>query len=285
MLTLDSFPLAHFGPSADDVLAGGSTCFPLVLMPVPQFGPALGVFERRTWDDRWEYLITPSVHDPDGCVWSAVFVVVPDVPVTPSPATAEEVQAAPPVGLPHDVVKLVIAAQGGDKVAFGALVERFSPTVYAVSLARLRDPTEAQDLLQDVFLHAMKKLPQLRDPRCFAGWVRQITVHMAINRLTRSNGRAVAIESDAEIEDDAPEPSEALIRLERSEELAAGMAKLKPIDRATLAAFYLRGRSIKQMSREFDVPDGTIKSRLHVARNRLKEAMIEDGAESACDDA
>src|SRR3989442_1331682 len=49
--------------------------------------------------------------------------------------------------------------------------------------------------------------------------------------------------------------------------------RLKAVDRATLVAFYLRGRSLKQMSREFETPIGTIKRRLHVARNRLKRAL------------
>src|SRR3984885_16308896 len=80
---------------------------------------------------------------------------------------------------------LVEKAQTGDRVAYGELVERFQPTVYAVALARLRNPAEAQELAQEVFLHGMKKLPQLRGPQCFAGWLRQITVRMALNRLTR----------------------------------------------------------------------------------------------------
>ena len=54
-----------------------------------------------------------------------------------------------------------------------------------MALARVRDPLEAQELAQDVFVHAMRKLPQLRDARCFAGWLRRITARMAINRLTR----------------------------------------------------------------------------------------------------
>ena len=56
----------------------------------------------------------------------------------------------------------------------------------------------------------------------------------------------------------------------RSASCKAGLAELKPLDRQTLEAFYLRGRSLKQMAREFDVPTGTIKRRLHVARQRLK---------------
>ena len=63
--------------------------------------------------------------------------------------------------------------------------ERFEPAVYAVAMARLRNPTEAQELTQEVFIHGMEKLEQLRDAQCFAGWLRQITERMAINRLTR----------------------------------------------------------------------------------------------------
>src|SRR5579885_3369722 len=85
----------------------------------------------------------------------------------------------------NEITELVVRAQAGDRAAYGELVERFQPTVYAVALARLRNPAEAQELAQEVFLHAMKKLPQLRDVQCFAGWLRQITVRMAINRLTR----------------------------------------------------------------------------------------------------
>ena len=55
--------------------------------------------------------------------------------------------------------------------------------------------------------------------------------------------------------------------------LHAGLDKLKTEDRETLEAFYLKGRSLKQMAREFDAPVGTIKRRLHVARNRLRNAM------------
>ena len=57
------------------------------------------------------------------------------------------------------------------------------------------------------------------------------------------------------------------------EELYAGLKRLKPMDRATLMAFYIHGRSLKQMSREFETPVGTIKRRLHVARNRLRAAL------------
>jgi len=125
-----------------------------------------------------------------------------------------------------------------------------------------------------VFVHAMRKLPQLRDARCFAGWLRRITARMAINRQTRK-GRLVgaAPEFLDAVEAKPNAPADDAVRHEAAAGLHQGLRKLKPLDRETLEAFYLRGRSLKQMSREFDVPTGTIKRRLHVARQRLKEAL------------
>src|SRR5438132_9230548 len=85
----------------------------------------------------------------------------------------------------NEIVLLIERARAGDRQAFGDLVLRFQPAVYAVALARLRDVNEAVELTQEVFVHAMTKLEQLRDPHCFVGWLRQITVRMAINRVTR----------------------------------------------------------------------------------------------------
>jgi len=169
---------------------------------------------------------------------------------------------------------LVERAKTGDREAYGDLVVRFQNSVYAMALARVRNPLEAQELTQDVFVHAMRKLPQLRDARCFAGWLRRITARMAINRLTR---RGPFFGTDPEALNAVParghDPSERMEVGEAVDRMRAALDELKPIDRATLEAFYLRGRSLKQMGREFEVPTGTIKRRLHVARQRLKAVM------------
>jgi RNA polymerase sigma-70 factor (ECF subfamily) len=66
------------------------------------------------------------------------------------------------------------------------------------------------------------------------------------------------------------------VRTEQKAQLWAGLERLKPVDRATLVAFYIHGQSLKQMSREFETPIGTIKRRLHVARNRLRQQLEDD---------
>ena len=173
-----------------------------------------------------------------------------------------------------EVTILVDKAKLGDRAAYGELVTRFQGSVYGMALARVRDPLEAQELAQEVFVHAMKKLPQLRDARCFAGWLRQITARMAINRLTR---RGPLFGADMEALDAVPTagrtPDAEVELSEAKAGLHAGLGRLKAEDRETLEAFYLRGRSLKQMSREFEAPVGTIKRRLHVARGRLKEVL------------
>jgi RNA polymerase sigma-70 factor, ECF subfamily len=182
----------------------------------------------------------------------------------------------------QELMTVVLRARDGDREAYGELVERFQSTVYAVALARLRNPTEAQELAQEVFLHAMKKLPQLRDVQCFPGWLRQITVRMAINRLTR-NAPMARVEPEVLENTEAvgTTPLDEMVRAELRDELWKGLERLKTLDRATLVAFYIRGHSLKQMSRDFETPVGTIKRRLHVARNRLKKQMERAAAESA----
>jgi RNA polymerase sigma-70 factor (ECF subfamily) len=173
-----------------------------------------------------------------------------------------------------EILILVEKAKTGDRAAFGELFARFQPAVYAVALARLRNPTEAQELTQEVFIHGMTKLEQLRDARCFAGWLRQIAVRMAINRQTR---RGPVHGTDPEVLQNtvAEErlPVDDLIRAEQRTELYKGLDRLKALDRETLVAFYIQGRSLKQMSRQFETPVGTIKRRLHVARNRLRQQL------------
>jgi RNA polymerase sigma-70 factor, ECF subfamily len=174
----------------------------------------------------------------------------------------------------NEVNDLVLQAQTGDRAAYGELVVRFQGAVYAMALSRVRDPLEAQELAQEVFVHGMRKLPQLRDPRCFAGWLRRITARMAINRLTRKGPvRGTEPEILDAVEGKSVGPLDEIQRKEAKAELHEGLKQLKDLDRQTLEAFYLRGRSLKQMSREFETPVGTIKRRLHVARLRLKEVL------------
>lgn len=170
--------------------------------------------------------------------------------------------------------ELVRAAQAGDRDAFGQLFDRFQPVVMSLALRRLRDFADAQELCQDVFVQAMLKIDQLRTPEAFPGWIRQITVRMAINRSVRRSV-TVAIEADAQISSDLATPLNEVLEQERSELVRDGLGRLGELDRQTLTAFYIQGQSLNEMAADFDAPLGTIKRRLHVARKRLAEEVEE----------
>jgi len=175
-----------------------------------------------------------------------------------------------------DLAIVVRRAQEGDREAFGELVEQFQPTVYAIALRRLGNPSDALEMTQEIFLHVLQRIRQLREPERFAGWLRQVAVRMAINRATRrlapTTVESGVLEGAYESGD---EPLDELISRERAERLWEALGRLKSLDREALDAFYIRGHSLVEIAELLDVPLGTVKRRLHTARKRLKQALEE----------
>jgi RNA polymerase sigma-70 factor (ECF subfamily) len=182
-----------------------------------------------------------------------------------------------------DLAVLVRRAQRGDRDAFGALAEQFQPTVYAIALRRLGNTSDAMELTQEVFLHVLRQIGQLREPERFAGWLRQVAVRMAINRATRRvappSVEAGILEGASEAGD---EPLDLLISRERAERLWDALGRLRSLDREALDAFYIRGHSLLEIAQMLGIPLGTVKRRLHTARKRLRaelESAVADAQE------
>jgi RNA polymerase sigma-70 factor (ECF subfamily) len=173
-----------------------------------------------------------------------------------------------------DLIRSVRAAQRGDREAFGRLVVRYERAVYGTAFRRLANHAEAKELCQEVFVQALRKIHQLRDPRCFGGWLRSIARRMAINRAMRRPplvlGQPESFEATC-VERETPLGT--LLARERETQVHLGLGRLRAMDRDTLVAFYLDGRSLVEMSQKFDSPVGTIKRRLHVARKRLAREL------------
>ena len=171
---------------------------------------------------------------------------------------------------------LVLAAQAGDREAFGELARRYERSVYATALRRLGNHAEAQEVCQEVLVRAMQKISQLREPEAFGGWLQSVTHRMAINRAVRKRS-AVATEPDllASTCVESETPLSVALKHERQSQVRAGLGRLGELDRDTLVAFYVNGQSLVAMSEEFRSPVGTIKRRLHVARKRLAKELEE----------
>jgi RNA polymerase sigma-70 factor (ECF subfamily) len=103
---------------------------------------------------------------------------------------------------------------------------------------------------------------------------------MAVNKLTRRALVAAGADALDGVPGRAGDPLDAVVLAEETSAIRSALRRLKPIDRAALEAFYLRGESLNEMADRFDVPLGTVKRRLHTARLRLR-AALEGAAEPA----
>jgi len=172
-------------------------------------------------------------------------------------------------------VDTVLRAQAGSREAFDQLTELFYSRVYGIVMQRLRNTAEADEVTQEVFLRAFRKIGQLKDPAAFAGWLCQIAARLSINRAVRrpaeTSCEPVTFELLQESDDS---PTAALMQREDAQQLRTGIDRLGQLDRQTLMAFYFEGQSLKDMAEVFDSPIGTIKRRLYTARNRLRDAML-----------
>ena len=169
--------------------------------------------------------------------------------------------------------QLVCAAQQGDRDAFGRLFEQFQRVVCAIAFRRLGNHAEAQEVCQEVFIQAMRKIGQLRDPRCFAGWLRSMASRMSLNRAVRGPRMPIMPETLEVACPGQQTPLGNILDEECRAQVHSGLDRLSTLDRETLVAFYFDGRSLIEMSDQFRTPVGTIKRRLHVARKRLAREL------------
>jgi len=174
-----------------------------------------------------------------------------------------------------DQYELVLQAQQGDREAFGLLAREYESSIYAVCFRRLRNQAEAVEVTQEVFLRAMRKIDQLREPERFVGWLKRIAVRMSINRAVRRPRESYHAPETFTVVAHRTSPVDGVLQREQADQVRSGLRQLRSLDRETLLAFYFEGQSLKEMSDRFSSPVGTIKRRLHTARHRLKEALDE----------
>ncbi len=174
------------------------------------------------------------------------------------------------------VVELVLDAQGGDRSALEELIERHQNYVNMMASQYVSNREDAAEISQEVFILVMRRLDQLQVPAAFSSWIRRITHRTAINycrrRKTAYNVEPECLDAN---EGKMRDPAEAAEEKELQLELRKGLSLLNECDRDTLVAFYLKDHSLIEMAQEFNAPIGTIKRRLHVARKRLAQHMVE----------
>jgi RNA polymerase sigma-70 factor (ECF subfamily) len=173
-----------------------------------------------------------------------------------------------------DDVALVVTALSGGPETFGPVIERYRDAVFAVALARLRNFHDAEDIAQEVFIEAFEHLDRLGDPSRLGAWLRSITIHRCVDHLRRRRETTDVGEIAEQVKDTSSNPHAEVERQEVHDQVMAAIARLSKTQRETTTLFYIDGYSQEEIAGIQEVPVGTVKRRLHDAREKLKEEMI-----------
>jgi RNA polymerase sigma factor (sigma-70 family) len=174
----------------------------------------------------------------------------------------------------EELETLVIQARKGDVDAYSVLVKRFQDMAYGYSFSLLGDFHLAQDAAQEAFVEAYRNLPQLREPAAFAGWFRRVVFKHCDRFLRGRRPATVPIEEASRIASGQPGPAEIAELNQMKDEILKAIRALPEHERTATSLYYINGYSQKEIADFLEVPEKTVKSRLHSSRKRLKERMI-----------
>lgn len=176
-----------------------------------------------------------------------------------------------------DVVRL---AQQGDAVAFEQVYRLHSRRVYSLCLRMVADPSEAEDLTQDVFLHLFRKIGTFRGESAFSTWLHRMAVNIVLMRLRKKRIAKVSLESimnPAEESDAQPkEFGGADLRLNGVIDritLQAAINELAPGYRAIFILYDVQGFKHSEIAEILGCSLGNSKSQLHKARAQLRQLL------------
>jgi RNA polymerase sigma-70 factor (ECF subfamily) len=183
-----------------------------------------------------------------------------------------------------DDAALIERCRAGDVAAFEPLVEKYRQRVWRLAYNVLRDREEAWDVAQEAFIRAWQALPSFRGQSAFYTWLFRIVMNVAADRARSraARGRAFGTERVPE-EDwervlvDQPEsdsrPDTAATGAQERERIERALATLSDDHRRIVVLSDIEGLSYKEIAEVLEIPMGTVMSRLHNARKRLRTAL------------
>jgi RNA polymerase sigma-70 factor (ECF subfamily) len=192
---------------------------------------------------------------------------------------------------PKDIdLEQVRAAQAGDRDAFGSLVERHKDIVYAVAYRFAKDPDLALDLSQDVFIRAYRGIKSFRGKSSFSTWLYRIAMNTCID-YTRKRSRAIDSRTvPEEVAEYAGSetlavprrrgPDDRALASELGEQIQTAIDALPEYHKTVFVLYEIEGLSYKEIAKVVGCSIGTVMSRIHYARRKLRVMLapyVEDG--------
>ena len=172
---------------------------------------------------------------------------------------------------------LVARVRDGDIDALGVLYERYKSRVYRTALAITHDERMAEDILQEAFLRVNRYADSFDQTQPFEPWIYRITVNLSYSWTNKAK-RWVTIFQDALERLRAPsrrDPERVTESREECAILRRAIDGLPDSHRVVVILYYLEDLSVSEVAYALGVPEGTIKSRLYYAREKLRKAIAD----------
>ena len=186
-------------------------------------------------------------------------------------------------------LELIKRAAGGDDTAFEQLVNQYQKSVYNLAFRMCGNADDAFDLSQEAFLNAWKGLKGFQFQSSFSTWLYRLTSNVCLSYL-RSKKRKSAVslvflddeeeEQEWEIADSAPLPEEQTISKEERRQVESALNSLEVEYREALALSVYSDLSYQQIAEIQGVQEGTVKSRIFRAREKIRR-IIQSGNNSS----
>ncbi len=170
--------------------------------------------------------------------------------------------------------ELARSAAAGATVAIGDLYERHNRRVYALCLRMTRNPAEAEDLTQEVFIHLFRKIGSFRGESQFTSWLHRLTVNLVLMHFRHQ----------ATLREKTPDDIAKILILHKGRQTAARQAvdrialdaaleQLPPGSRSVFELFNIEGYCHREIATLLGCTIGTSKSQLHKARRKLRRLL------------
>jgi len=170
---------------------------------------------------------------------------------------------------PADERDLVLAAQRGEGEAFSELVRRHQRRAYAVARAIVTNHEDAEDAVQEAFLHAYKAISRFLPDQAFGAWLHRIVANAALDATRRRKVRD-ADELPETVASPFRDPAEGG---ELRRRLKDALDMLPERQRAVIVLHDVEGYKHAEIGKMLDIPEGTARSDLHYARSHLRQIL------------
>ncbi len=169
--------------------------------------------------------------------------------------------------------KLVQLALEGDTSAFGELVDKYWDKITALVYQKLGRFPEVEDIVQETFIKAYNRLPQLRVPGSFAAWLYQIASKLCIDHLRRRKRKNLSLDAMQERDQQFEKPQKEITVSGLFDYVLEAVGSLPEKYRVIVTLRFMQAMSCKEIAQHLDLAPGTVRNRLFRANEILKRKL------------